>query len=54
MANSLKTAVLLAGMGGLCMAIGAAFGGATGVTIGLIIGLFMAGGSYWFLSLIHI
>lgn len=48
MANSLKTAVLLAAMGGLAMAIGAAFGGIGGLTIGLVIGLVMAGGSYWF------
>ncbi|HTN99660.1 MAG TPA: zinc metalloprotease HtpX [Microthrixaceae bacterium] len=48
MHNNLKTAVLLAGLGGFCMAIGYLFGGASGMTIGLIIGLAMCGGSYWF------
>lgn len=48
MTNNLKTAVLLAGLGGLCMVIGQALGGSTGLVIGLLIGLAMAGGSYWF------
>lgn len=47
MLNNLKTAVLLAGLGALCMFIGS-FWGVGGVVVGLIIGLAMAGGSYWF------
>lgn len=45
--NNLKTAILLAGLGGLCMAVGYLFGGVGGLTIGLLIGLCMCGGSYW-------
>ncbi len=45
--NNLKTAALLAGLGGLCMLIGAAWGRG-GLMIGLVIGLVMTGGSYWF------
>ena len=48
MANTFKTFVLLAGMGGLAMAIGAAMGGSAGLIIGFGIGLVMVGGSYWF------
>lgn len=47
MVNNLKTAALLAGLGGLCLAIGS-FWGSQGLWIGLIIGLVMVGGSYWF------
>lgn len=47
MNNTLKTAVLLAAMGGLMIAIGSAFG-RTGALIGLVMGLVMVGGSYWF------
>ena len=46
--NSLKTAVLLAGLGGLFMVVGAALGGTTGLAIGLLLGLVLCGGSYWF------
>lgn len=48
MTNNLKTAALLAGLGGLCMLIGQALGGSSGLVVGLLIGLAMAGGSYWF------
>ncbi|MEO6469186.1 MAG: zinc metalloprotease HtpX [Acidimicrobiia bacterium] len=45
--NTIKTFVLLAGFGGLLMAIGSRFG-QTGLFIGLALGLVMVGGSYWF------
>lgn len=48
MVNNFKTAVLLAGLGGLCMFIGQVLGGSNGLMVGLLIGLAMAGGSYWF------
>ena len=47
MNNNLKTAMLLAGLGALCMFIGS-FWGRTGLVVGLLIGLAMCGGSYWF------
>ena len=46
-ANSLKTVVLLAGLAGLCIGIGALFG-TTGMIIGLGIALVLNVGSYWF------
>ena len=45
--NTIKTFALLAGFGGLLMAIGSFFG-QTGLFIGLALGLVMVGGSYWF------
>lgn len=48
MKNAFKTAVLLAFLGGLFMAIGAAFGGSSGLVIGLGLGLAFCGGTYWF------
>jgi heat shock protein HtpX len=45
--NTIKTTVLLAGLGGLLMAIGGLVGGNTGVLIGLVIGLVFVGVSYW-------
>jgi heat shock protein HtpX len=45
--NSLKTAALLAGLGGLMMVIGGLLGGQGGVMIGFIIGLAITGFSYW-------
>ena len=47
MRNNLKTAMLLAGLGALCMLIGS-FWGQGGLVVGLLIGLAMCGGSYWF------
>src|SRR5687767_14065209 len=46
--NTMKTTVLLAGLGGLFMGIGALVGGNGGLAIGLVIGLLFCGGSYWF------
>ncbi|HEY3144003.1 MAG TPA: zinc metalloprotease HtpX [Acidimicrobiales bacterium] len=43
----LKTAVLLAGLGGLLMLIGGALGGKTGLLIGAGLGFAMVGFSYW-------
>ena len=48
MKNGLKTAVLLAFLGGLFMVVGVALGGSTGLVIGLVIGLALCGGTYWF------
>jgi heat shock protein HtpX len=45
--NTFKTAVLLGGLGGLMVFIGAWFG-VTGAVIGLALGLAFVGGSYWF------
>ncbi len=48
--NSLKTAVLLAALGGLIVAIASLLGGgsSSAVMFGLVIALVMVGGSYWF------
>ena len=45
MFNNFKTFILLALLGGICVVVGGAFGGAP---IGLGIGLVLVGGSYWF------
>jgi heat shock protein HtpX len=45
--NTFKTFVLLAGLGGLFVAIGSIWG-SQGAFIGLVIALVMVGGSYWF------
>jgi len=49
-ANTLKTGVLLAGLGGLIVAVAGLIGGgsAASLTIGLSIALVMVGGSYWY------
>jgi heat shock protein HtpX len=46
--NTMKTAVLLAAIGGLLVVVGQYFGGSSGALIGLALGLLFAGGSYWF------
>ena len=48
MRNAFKTAVLLAGLGGLFMVVGALFGGVTWLVIGAFVGFAFVGGSYWF------
>ena len=47
--NTIKTVVLLAGIGGLLVLVGRRlFGGTSGLAIGLLLGLGLVGGSYWF------
>lgn len=48
--NTMKTGVLLAGLGGLIIAVSGIIGGGsnTSLVIGLLIALVMVGGSYWF------
>ena len=48
MKNNMKTAVLLAGIGGLLVVVGGLFGGTGGAVIGFAIGAAFVGGSYWF------
>lgn len=47
MRNTLKTTVLLAGLGGLFVMLGSFFG-TGGAVIGLVLALAMVGGSYWY------
>lgn len=46
--NTLKTGVLLAGLGGLLIVFGQLLGGGAGAMIGFAIGLLICGASYWF------
>lgn len=48
MRNTVKTAILLAAIGGLFVLLGRMFGGPAGLVIGLVFGLAITGGSYWF------
>lgn len=45
--NTVKTFTLLAGLGGLAVAVGAIIGGRGGLVIGLLFGLGIVGFSYW-------
>ncbi|HEY2430706.1 MAG TPA: M48 family metalloprotease [Acidimicrobiales bacterium] len=45
--NTIKTYVLLAGLGGVLVVLGYALGSGTGALIGLIVGLLFTGVSYW-------
>ena len=45
--NAVKTAVLLAGLGGLLVLLGAQFG-QVGAVVGLVLGLAAVAGSYWY------
>ena len=48
--NTMKTTALLAGLGGLIVAVAGILGGgsSTSLTIGLVLAFVMVGGSYWF------
>ena len=46
--NTIKTYVLLAGLGGLLVVIGGGVAGGNGALLGLVIGLVFVGASYWF------
>lgn len=48
--NTMKTGVLLAGLGGLIIAVAGILGGGSSgsLVIGLVLALVMVGGSYWF------
>jgi len=46
--NNLKTAVLLAALTGLLMAVGALFGGRSGMTIMFVMSMLMNFASYWY------
>ena len=46
--NTIKTTVLLAGLGGLLVVLGTLIFGQAGIVLGLLLGLGLVGGSYWF------
>jgi len=46
--NNLKTALILALLGGVLIAAGGAIYGRTGLVIGLVLGVVITGSSYWF------
>ena len=48
--NTAKTAIMLAGLGGLIVTIAGVLGGgsSSSLTLGLVIAFVMVGGSYWF------
>jgi heat shock protein HtpX len=46
--NGLKTAILLAALGGLLIVIGGAFGGQSGVLLAFVFAVVMNVGAYWF------
>jgi heat shock protein HtpX len=46
--NTMKTTVMLAGLGGLIVLVSGLLGGQTGLYIGLGLALLMVGSSYWF------
>lgn len=48
MFNNVKTAGILAAIGGLLVLGGGALGGTGGAALGLVLGVVFAGGSYWF------
>ena len=48
MKNNLKTAVILAAIGGLMIVVGGAIGGNAGAIVGFGLGMVFVGGSYWF------
>ncbi|MGQ0520073.1 MAG: M48 family metalloprotease, partial [Actinomycetota bacterium] len=45
--NTFKTAILLAAIGGLLVAVGSALGGSGGAVIGMMLGFGIVGFSYW-------
>ena len=47
MKNGFKTAMLLAALGALVMAVGAALGGSSGLIVGFVMALALTGFSYW-------
>lgn len=46
--NTVKTAVVLAALGGVFILVGGILGGRGGLVIGLLLGLAVTGASYWF------